>query len=185
MQVVFGCIEVFWVGLEVYLCIGVFLVDVVDYFQWGGVVVVVECDVVFVVIVFDVYFYQGGQCVDYVDVNVVQVVGEGVVFVVEFVVGMQLGQDQFDVGDFFFWMDVYGYVVVVIVDFVVVVFEQGDFDCVGMVSQCFVNGIVDDFLCQVVWVCGVGIYVWVVFDWVQVGQDFNIGGVIVGVYLFL
>ena len=60
---------------------------------------------------------------------------------------------------------------------------SGGLHGVGVSGQGFVDGIVDDFLRQMVRARGVGVHAGAALDRVQAGQDFNIGGVIAGVHL--
>ncbi len=48
----------------------------------------------------------------------------------------------------------------------------------GMAGERFVDGVVDDFLRQMVRARGVGVHAWAAFDRIQAGEDFDIGGVV-------
>ncbi|MNV26446.1 hypothetical protein D3C71_1175660 [compost metagenome] len=182
-QVVLGRIEILRVGPEAHAGTGVLLADAADHFQRRGAVAIAEGDAVLAAVALDMHLDQGRQRIDHAHAHAVQAAGEGVVLVVELAARMQAGQDQFDAGDLLLGVDVHGHATAVIADFAAAVLEQRDFDRVGVSGQGFVDGIVDDFLRQMVRARGVGVHARAALDRVQAGQDFNIGGVIAGVHL--
>lgn len=86
---------------------------------------------------------------------------------------MQVGEDDFDGWDFFFWVQVDWDVVVIVFYIDVVVGVDGDDDVFVVVVQCFVRGVVDYFLEDVQWIFGVCVYVWMLFDWFQFFEDMD------------
>lgn len=86
---------------------------------------------------------------------------------------MQLVEDQFNCWYVFFWVDVDWYFMIIVNDFQGLVGMKDNFYVFGVVCQCFIYIVINNFLIKMVRMSGVGIYVWMVVYWFQFGEYFN------------
>jgi hypothetical protein len=98
----------------------------------------------------DFHFQSLRQRVDHRNADAVQTAGNFVGSVVELTASMQFGQHDFGGRNFFRGMNIDGYTAAVIDHSDAVVDMNGDFDAVAMTGQRFIDGIVDNFVNQMV-----------------------------------
>ena len=95
---------------------------------------------------------------------------------------MQAGHDQLHARNAFLGMDIHRHAAAVVGHFDRTVRVHHYVDDLGVTGQCFVDGIVDDFLRQMVRARGVGVHAGAAFDGFEAGKDFDIGGVVAGTH---
>ena len=86
---------------------------------------------------------------------------------------MQLGEDQLDARNALFWVDVHRHASAIVQNLQRIVLMQNHLNRAGMPSQRFIDAVVDDFLCQMIWPRGVGVHTRTLAHRIKAGEDFN------------
>ena len=149
-QVELDCVEVLGFWPEAHSRAGVALADAADDFQRRGAITVRELHVVFAAFALDEDVDAGRQRVDHADADAVQTARKGVVLAAELTASMKAGEDQFDAGDAFIWMDIDRHAATIVGYFATTIGKQRDINATRMSGQRLVDRVVDDLLRQMV-----------------------------------
>ena len=155
-----------------------FLPTRADDVERGRAIAVLEAHAVLVAFALDEDIDMLRQRVDHAHADAVQAAGEGVVLVAELAACVQAREDQFDAGDLFVRVDVHRHAAAVVGDFAAAVVVERHLDRARVAGEGLVDGVVDDFLRQVVRARGVRVHARTALDRVQAGEDFDVGGVV-------
>ena len=123
-------------------------------------------------------FQPLGQRVHHGHAHAVQAAGKFVVLAAELTARMQAREDEFDTRQLFDGVQVHGHAAAVVGHCNGLVRVEDDLQRLGVASEGFVDGVVDDFMDEVVRTAGVRVHAWPAADRVQARQNFDIGSVI-------
>jgi hypothetical protein len=146
------------IGPEAHGRAGVVLADLVDDFELGAGFAVLEADVVFLAAALHPAFQVLRQRVHHRDADAVQAAGELVVLVRELAAGVQPREDQLDAADLLLRVDVDRHAAAVVRHFQRPVLVQHDVDALGVPGQRFIDGVVDDFVSEMVGAAGIRVH---------------------------
>ena len=149
-QIDLGRIEIFRVGLDAHRGAGVALAAVADAAQRLGDEAGAEGDVMNAAAALDLDFQPDRQRIGHRNADAVQAARETVgvagFLLVELAAGVQLAEDQLDRRPAFFRVDFDRDAAAVVADFDDAIGPDQHADFLGVTSQRFVGGVVDDFL---------------------------------------
>ena len=87
-----------------------------------------------------------------------QTTGERVIFIGEFSAGVQFAHDDFYAGYLFYRVNIYRHTTPVVGHFNGLIFMQNHFNFCGKTGKGLVHAVIDNFLCEMIWACGVGVH---------------------------
>ena len=119
-----------------------------------------------------------GQRIHHRHTHTVEAAGKFVILATELAARMEAREDEFDAGQLFNGVQVHRHAAAVVGDFNGLVGMEDDLQRFGVASKGFVDGVVDDFVNQMVRTTGVRVHARPAADRVQARQNFNIGSVI-------
>ena len=105
-----------------------------------------------------------------------QAAGELVVLVRELAAGVQARQDQLDAADLLLRMDVDRHAAAVVRDLQRAVLVQHHVDALGVAGQRLVDGVVDDFVREMIRATGVRVHAGAPAHGIEPAQYFDVGG---------
>jgi hypothetical protein len=154
---------------------GVVLADVVDDFELGARLAVLEADVVFLAAALHPAFEVLRQRIHHRDADAVQSAGELVVLVGELAAGVQPREDQLDAAHLLFRMDVDRHAAAVVRDFQRAVLVEHHVDALGVAGQRLIDRVVDDFVGEMVRAAGVGVHAGPPAHRIEPAEYFDVG----------
>ena len=137
-----------------------------------------KADVVFLAAALDPAFQILRQRIDDGHADAVQAAGELVVLVGEFSARVQPRQDQLDAADLLLGMNVHRHAATVVGHLQRAVLVEHDVDALGVTGQRFVDGVVDDFVREVIGPARIRVHAGTPAHGIESAQYFDIGSVI-------
>ena len=101
-----------------------------------------------------------------------------VVLIREFAARMQTSQDQLDTRDFFLRVLVNGHAAAIVVDLDRAILVDRDFNLLAVTCKCFVDGVIDDLMRQVIRPGRVGIHTRPTPDRFESTEDFDVRSIV-------
>ena len=166
-------VEVALVRPEAHQSAGIALADGADLGQLLGLLAILEGDALTQAIAAHFHFQTRRQRIDHRDAHAVQAAGEAIAVLGELAPRVQLGEDQLDAGHAMLGVDVGGHATTVIADLDTAILEQAHADFLRVPRQRLIDGVVDDFLRQMVGPRSVGIHAGPLADRFEAGEDLN------------